>query len=265
MIKTKKSILTFLIVCFALSPIFYYLMFVRGIAEMAYVLMWCPGIAAIVVSLLYHRGENALNFRRCRVKYILAGVGIPLVYFGISYGIYLLIYGKEVIIGNMALTFIQMPLTLLLYLAIFFVTAMGEEIGWRGYLVPKLNDLFGFNKGAFIGGVIWAIWHLPAVVGGYTSDLPVWFEVPAYSLQCIAMSYIMYYLSMKSNSVWPGIMLHFVHNFVCQLLLNQSIGGEMRPYLVGEGGIISLLLQIIIAIICARKYRSTDGQQKVIL
>jgi len=262
MTKTKKSILTFLIICFALSLIFYYLVAARGLLESVYVLMWCPAIAAIMVCLLYHRGENALNFRRCRVKYTLAGVWIPLVYLGISYGIYLLIYGKDVIDGNMILTLMEMPLTFLLYLAIYFVTAMGEEIGWRGYLVPKLNELFGFKKGAFISGVIWSLWHLPLVLAGYTSSgLPLWFEVPAYSLQCIAMCYIMYYLSLKSKSVWPGIILHFIHNFVCQLLLDQSIGGDMLPYFAGEGGLVTLAVMIIIAVICARIYRRVDEQQ----
>lgn len=254
MTKTKKSIISFLIICFALSSIFYYLIIAHEVLELTYILMWCPGVAAIIVSLMYHRGENALNFRRCQLKYALAGIGLPLVYWGISYGIYLLIYGQEAIIGNMPLTLIQMPSTLLMYLALYFITAMGEEIGWRGYLVPKLNEIFGFKKGALVCGLIWAAWHLPLFVAGYMSDIPLWYQVPVLLLLCISLSYPMFYLSIKSKSMWPGILLHFVHNFVSQLLLDQSIGGEMRPYLVGETGIISIVAVILIAIACAWKY-----------
>ncbi|MCC8122725.1 MAG: CPBP family intramembrane metalloprotease, partial [Oscillospiraceae bacterium] len=239
--KTKKSILLFLILCFAFSSIFYYLVIVHDLQESVCLLMWCPGIAAIIVSRIYHRGENALHFRKCQLKYVLAGIWIPLLYWGISYGIYLLIYGTEVIVGNMLFTLIKMPGILLLNLSIYFITAMGEEIGWRGYLVPKLNELFGFARGALLSGVIWFLWHLPLFLIGYMSDIPLWYQVPVLALLCITLSYTMFYVSTKSKSVWPAILLHFIHNFVAQLLLDQSIGGEMRPYLVGETGIISLV------------------------
>jgi len=77
------------------------------------------------------------------------------------------------------------------------------------------------------------------------------------------MSYAMFYLSIKSKSVWPAILLHSMLNFVIQLLLDQSIGGEMRPYLVGETGIITIALIVAIAIICAWKYRRTGGENVV--
>ncbi len=252
--KTKKSITFFLVIAFTLSAVFDYLIIAAGILEMTYALMWCPGVAAIIASLLYHRGENALNFRKCHVKHNLAGMWIPLVYLGVSYSIYVLIYGKSVITGNMASDLIQMPNILLLNLAIFFVTALGEEIGWRGYLSPKLRKAFGFHKGSLISGIIWTAWHLPLVLAGYTSanEIPLWFDIPMYSLQCIGMSYIMLYLSMKSKSVWPAAILHFTHNFVCQLLLDQSIGGVMRPYLAGESGIITSAAITVIAVVCAK-------------
>lgn len=255
--KTKKSIITFLVLCFALSAPFYYLIVAQEILVLTYVLMWCPGVAALIVSLMYHRGENACNFRKCQLKHAMAGVWLPLVYWGISYGIYLLIYGKEVIIGNMPLQLIQMPGMLMLYLTIFFITAMGEEIGWRGFLVPKLNGLFGFKKGAFISGVVWALWHFPLFISGYMSDIEIGYQGPILILMCVSLAYPMFYLSIKSKSAWPGILLHFVHNFVAQLLLDQSIGGEMRPYLVGETGIISVSVFIIIAVICVWKYSKT--------
>ncbi|NMS89854.1 CPBP family intramembrane metalloprotease [Clostridioides difficile] len=258
--KIKKSILLFLITCFALSSIFYYLIINRGILQFSYVLMWCPGVAAIIVSMIYHRGENALNFRICSLKYVLGAIFIPLVYWGISYSIYLLIFGKEVIIDNMALNLIKAPKMLLIYLAIYFVTAMGEEIGWRGYLAPKLNELFGFNKGAFLCGTIWFLWHSPVFLASYMSNIPLWYQLPVLALLCILISYPMFYLSIKSKSAWPGIWFHFVHNFVVQLLLDKSIGGEMRPYLVGEAGIITAIVVIVIALICTFRYHNTNGE-----
>lgn len=255
MVKTKKSILTFLVLCFILSSICCYFIIQYKIMNLAYILMWCPGIAAILTCFIFHRGENALNFRKVRLKYIFAGIFLPLTYCGVSYGIYHLIFGRNVIERNILAELLQMPGTLLLHASIFFITALGEEIGWRGYLAPKLNELYGFQKGALISGIIWALWHLPLIVTGYASDLPLWYQVPIYMLQCIFMAYPMFVLSIKSKSVWPAALMHFVHNFVIQLLLDQSIGGNLRPYLVGETGALSILLLLGIAVMYARKYK----------
>ena len=41
--------------------------------------------------------------------------------------------------------------------------AVGEEVGWRGFLYPQLKTKFGKRKGLLLGGVIWGIWHWPAI------------------------------------------------------------------------------------------------------
>ncbi len=257
--KTKKSVIIFLAVTFSLSSVFYYLMIAAGVLEAAYGLMWCPGTAAMIVSRLYHRDENALNFRRCPAKYNLAGLWLPLMYCGISYGIYLLIFGKEVISANTVLAeLIQSPSMLLLHVAVYFFTALGEEIGWRGYLTPKLIECFGFNKGSFFTGLIWTAWHMPVFATGYmAATVPLWYQLPVLAALCIGWSYSMSYVSMKPKSVWPAVIFHAFHNFVAQLLLDQSIGGDMRPYLVGETGIITVSTIAIIAVICARLNRAS--------
>ena len=39
----------------------------------------------------------------------------------------------------------------------------GEEIGWRGLLVPELAKMTSFTKTALISGIVWAAWHMPAI------------------------------------------------------------------------------------------------------
>lgn len=252
-VKIKKSLITFLLLCFGLSAIFYYLIISKGMVETAYLLMWCPGLAAIIVSLLFHRKENLLLFRGHPLRYTFLVLLLPLIWWGISYGIYILTFGKSVITGNSLLELIKQPSTLILTLVIYFITAMGEEIGWRGYLVTQLNALFGFKKGALINGIIWSLWHSPLFLSGYVSTIPLWYQAPIYVLQMVAASYVMYYLSLKTNSVWPAVGLHFLDNFISQVILDPSIGGDMRTFLVGETGILSLIVMIIVAGIIIRK------------
>jgi len=45
------------------------------------------------------------------------------------------------------------------------LTAVGEEYGWRGYLLPRLLP-GGEIRATLIGGVVWAVWHLPLLVSG---------------------------------------------------------------------------------------------------
>ena len=47
--------------------------------------------------------------------------------------------------------------------AINVFVALGEEIGWRGFLYPQLKTRFGRKKGWILGGIIWGAWHWPLI------------------------------------------------------------------------------------------------------
>ena len=70
-----------------------------------------------------------------------------------------------------------MPLYVLPVMALLLIpeciVAFGEEYGWRGYLLPRLMPL-GEIKASLIVGVIWSLWHLPALAGGN----PLWRQYP---------------------------------------------------------------------------------------
>lgn len=46
------------------------------------------------------------------------------------------------------------------------ISAVGEEIGWRGLLIPQLARLGTFTQTAIISGIIWGVWHIPLIIGG---------------------------------------------------------------------------------------------------
>src|SRR5919202_1534230 len=73
--------------------------------------------------------------------------------------------------------------------------ALGEEIGWRGFLVPELAKTTTFSKTALISGVVWAVWHYPEIIfGDYNGGTPIWYSVFCFTLSVIAISFPMAWL-----------------------------------------------------------------------
>ena len=81
----------------------------------------------------------------------------------------------------------------------------GEEIGWRGYALPRMSDQFGLASASVILGIIWAIWHLPLflVPGSDTFGQ----SFPLYLLQVTALSVAAAWLYWRTNGSLLLVML----------------------------------------------------------
>lgn len=86
-------------------------------------------------------------------------------------------------------------------------TAMGEEIGWRGYLVPELFKSFSYTKPSVISGSIWSIWHFPTLIfADYSSGTPYWYGLTCFLvIIIISISFIFTWFRIKANSLWTGL------------------------------------------------------------
>ena len=105
--------------------------------------------------------------------------------------------------------------TFLTALPIFFIFAIFEEVGWRGYLSPKL-DALGLNRFAAsaIVAVVWATWHLPYIrelTWVYSSENLLTF-IPRFYLVCFAFSVIFGELRSVSGTFWTAVLIHAVGN-----------------------------------------------------
>lgn len=91
----------------------------------------------------------------------------------------------------------------------------GEEIGWRGYALPRLAKRFGYALASLLLGVIWACWHLPFFFIPGADTLGQSFAV--YALQVTAMSVALAWLYLRTNGSLLLTML--MHSAV-----NQTVG-----------------------------------------
>lgn len=96
------------------------------------------------------------------------------------------------------------------------VGALGEEIGWRTYLYPKLEELMGPIGSVLVGGIIWGVWHYPAIYMGHSFGNGYWGEPWSgffvFTMNCIFIGAVLYLLTRKTGSVWPAAILHAVNN-----------------------------------------------------
>lgn len=87
----------------------------------------------------------------------------------------------------------------------------GEEIGWRGYALPRLAARFGLGGGSVLLGVLWAGWHLPLFFVPEADTFNQSF--PLYLLQVTALSVAMAWLYAKTQgSLLPVMLLHAAVN-----------------------------------------------------
>ena len=92
------------------------------------------------------------------------------------------------------------------------IPALGEELGWRGWLLPKLMPL-GTFPAIVISGVIWALWHAPVILLGYNyPTVSVWVGMSCMIAMCVCVGALLAWLRLRSASVWPVAVAHGAFN-----------------------------------------------------
>jgi len=135
---------------------------------------------------------------------------------------------KHTIRNLVIFTFLVIGLTLgAVSLPIWFFKNILEEFGWRGYLAPKMLTL-GLNDmvAHLIVGIIWAVWHLPYYLGlidssmieGCTTQSLAMFIL--FTMIGITASSIIYgEIRIRTDSVWPAVLMHSISNAIILCLL----------------------------------------------
>jgi membrane protease YdiL (CAAX protease family) len=227
----------YLLLVFAFSSVFYFLilrahslgagagLFVLGI-------MWCPALAGITTLKLNGRNLGELGWKWPQSPYALQSWFLPLFYATIAYVIVwcaglggfpnhefmeLLVQRMGLRASPMVSTGLYILLAGSFGLAKSLASALGEEIGWRGFLVPELFKNIGFTGTALISGVVWACWHYPLLIwGDYNSGTPPWYGLMCFTVLVLSISFVFAWMRLKSGSLWTGALLHASHNLYIQ-------------------------------------------------
>ena len=128
------------------------------------------------------------------------------------------------------------------------LVALGEEFGWRGYLLKNLIHL-GFYKSSLIIGFVWGIWHAPMVLLGLNYPDHEFLGIFMMVIFCILLTPIMVYLTLKSKSIITPSIFHGVLNAFGGLHWILLIGGnDLNIGITGFAGFIVLIIFNILLI-----------------
>ena len=143
----------------------------------------------------------------------------------------------------------------LVFQVVVLVLSLSEEIGIRGYLLPKLLPM-GRKRALLVSGLVWATWHMPLIF--LTSLLPVGNKligIPLFYATIIAASFYFGYLRIYSGSIWPSTIAHAVHNVAWGLMSMLTVTAYpvlVNYYLVGDFGILIAVGATVAAVLVSR-------------
>jgi membrane protease YdiL (CAAX protease family) len=271
----------------ALSSIFYAFILVTGqlgAGRGVYVagLMWSPGVAAILTCLLTRTPLASLGWRWRRWKWQWLAYLIPIAY---ALAAYILIWtmGFGGVVSPDFIAHVRKDMGwlnvsdamviggyILLMGTVGMVSscshALGEEIGWRGFLAPSLVGRLGFWGGAIVTGLIWTAWHTPVLLfSAYNNGTEWWYGLGCFTVLVVSISVVMTWLRMRSGSLWTGMWAHASHNLIIQgILTPMTIAkGHITPYAIDEFGFavpaMALITAVLVVVLAKKPLDAPDA------
>jgi uncharacterized protein len=214
-----------------------------------------PVIAvALTVAFTVPRGQRravwaGVGFNPRRGRGLLIAVLGPAVIVAVSFGVAAAFgvaqfsglppgFGRGVL--NVALTTI-----------IFAVVFLGEEIGWRGYLLFRVAELTSGRRAALVTGAFHAIYHLPLllIATTYQSAGNRWIVVPMVMVTLTLAGVWYGWLRLWSGSIWPVTLAHSAFNNLMETAASLAIATSpaTMAYVTTETGVVTMIILVLVA------------------
>jgi membrane protease YdiL (CAAX protease family) len=253
-------VITYVVLTFLFSSVFWYLTSQTPLVSanagllMLYAVgtMWGPAAAAVATRLVFQ--HSLRGFALCLGKPFWLAVGILL---PVTVG--LLMFGSAWLSGiapfnteKAATIFSAAFIPVFLYgIAFNTFAAAGEELGWRGFLVPELARFTGFTELAFISGAIWTVWHFPMMFfGTYHGTGPIWYSLATFVPAVMGAGLILAWLRLAAGSVWVAVLFHgFWNYFIQQFYPALTVTTRAGNMMLGEFGWFVAVCYVALAVV----------------
>jgi len=216
----SRSPLKFFLLVFALSIPFWLAGAVTGLQllpgiPVSSLMFFCPLTAALIFVYRENKTvgmtellKRSFDYQRITAKIWYAPV------FLLKPGVMVLSFGLMRLMG-VPLPTPQFPVlpALAMFLA-FFIAALGEELGWSGYVIDPMQDRWGALQAGVLLGLVWAAWHIVPLVQAHRS--PAW--IAWWCLSTVATRVLMVWLyDNTGRSVFATVLSHTMSNLSWQL------------------------------------------------
>ena len=211
-------------------------------------LMWSPGVSALITRLIFQQNVRGLGWSPGAPKWLALAYVLPLAYAGVAYG---LVWATG--LGGVDLGKFTTPVATFITLGTLqsLLSATGEEIGWRGFLVPTLARRMSFGRAAVVSGAIWALWHWPLIIfADYNAGAPTWYSLLWFTVMVVALGVPFAWLRLRSGSLWPAAVLHATHNLFVQAFFDRvTVDTGRTRWLTTEFGAVLALAVVVTALV----------------
>lgn len=244
--------------------------------------MFCPLVSVLLVQKFWLHQPTGISWRprlKGNGRYLLAAWFGPAVFTVLAAVLYFAVfphrldlsgswlataYGGEMDAQTLRRELGVSNLSYMLETGLFAVTlapvinmfaALGEEAGWRGYMMPHLKAQLGLLNGRLLGGVIWGVWHWPLMLlvgyeygtnylGAPVLGLFVWCIV------CFALNTLLDWLYEKTGCIWVPSIAHGAFNAVAALFVVLTNPADNYYNVLGPApiGLIGMLPMLAAAV-----------------
>jgi membrane protease YdiL (CAAX protease family) len=137
--------------------------------------------------------------------------------------------------------------------------ALAEEIGWRGYMLPRLLGR-GVVPAMLLVGLLHGIWHLPLMLTTdyyHNTGNPL-LMVPLFLITLSLVGIVYGFLRMWTGSVWPVAIAHAAANMAWEIMteMTQTKSALVLEYIGGESGLIMIGGLSVMGFVLTRYMRS---------
>ena len=225
-----------------------------------------PGLASVFTRLLRREGFADVSFRLrgpgMGRAYLLAYV-LPLVVGSLAYGS-AYFFGLAKFDPPPFPIGVGSPLGQLVVILAFAGTVGillvllsdgSEEIGWRGYMLPRMIDA-RLPQPVLLSALVWAVWHLPVLFAGVYAVGPfLWLSAVGLVVSALAAGSILAWLRISTGSVWPCILLHAAWNSMINGGFTFATQKATANFWIGEQGVLVAVTLVIAVFLLKRIWK----------